>query len=138
MKNSINVSLYIVGGNFNPEIVSNLLALEPTDMRKKGDSYISKTGRETVYKHSVWHYSVENESDDVSDHINQLLETVHITPELFTVLQEETNVYVDVLLMTNANAEDREDVCFELVPAQITKLKEYGLYVQFTFAAVND
>lgn len=100
MKTNVNVEFNIVGDYFNPDVVTQILNLEPTDSYIKGDK-----GRYTTRKETCW--SIETgyyESFDISQQINLMLKTISEKKEILKKLR--TQLDVEYLFMIVIKIED--------------------------------
>ena len=90
--------LLIYSGNLDPGEVTSCLEVEPTEMYKAGDRWISGRGIEKVYPFNVWVLSSENHvvSKDVRHHLDWLIEKLIPKAENLKNLQNHDGVTMSI------------------------------------------
>lgn len=102
MKTNVNVEFNIIGDYFNPDVVTQILNLEPTDSYIKGDMGRYATKKETCWSIETGYY----ESFDISEQINLMLKTISEKKE--TLKRLKTQLDVEYLFMIVINIEDNK------------------------------
>ncbi len=71
----VMVEFRILGDDFNPDIFTSALSVEPTNSWKKGDEYINQTNLLSIKKSSCWTLSSGRENSlDMGKQIYQVLD----------------------------------------------------------------
>jgi hypothetical protein len=69
-------TLNFAGDTLEPELVTEILGVQPTTGYRKGEVYRHNRGREAHGRTGLWHLSTLRlvESDELADHLNHLVE----------------------------------------------------------------
>ncbi len=74
-KTQVMVEFRIIGDDFNPEVFTSALSVEPTNSWKKGDEYINQSNLLSIKKFSNWEISSgRKETLDMGEQIYKVLD----------------------------------------------------------------
>src|ERR1700730_13122562 len=83
------VSLRIGSEDLDPTEINVILDLVATRSFRKGEQYVSKTGRVMTHPIGMWHFSTEsNKSKSLEQHCQQLLRALYDRTDALTNLRQ--------------------------------------------------
>lgn len=136
MSESCQVSLYVKGDTIDPEVISEMLGIQPTKAHRKGHVWRTSHGSEIVEKTGLWRLTLQSEGTGVSTliaEIDRLVQTAGVT---VSELPGAEVAFVDVLLLGKGGDDGGGSCEVTLDPDVVQVLGRLGLPVEFTFAAV--
>lgn len=129
------VAVYVKGDDLEPSDLTAKLNVEPTQSHRKGDKWLTSTGREVIEKTGLWSLSVDTSSGELSDIIYELGSMLKIDGEPLAHVSGVDEAYLDIFIATDANGGGGE--CqFHLDEKCILALNKFQLPVRFTIAVV--
>ncbi len=92
-KTNIFVKFSISGEEFNPNIVTSILSINPTNCWRKGDCYRTKSNTTLMRKYSNWEIrSKKEESFDMGTQMNKILDLFIGKESLFVDLKSKYDI----------------------------------------------
>ena len=70
------VALYLVGADLDPVTITGILRVQPSKAQKKGQEFITASGREYKAKTGTWALVVELESEPLDVHLRRLIDAL--------------------------------------------------------------
>jgi hypothetical protein len=129
-KPEIDVSIYLRGDELQPEHVSQVLGVQPTQFQTKGGPTSHST--KVIAKIGVWALYAQTDSIEISDHIDELLKMIGnpITP--LDEIDGVEEAYLDVFISSSDENDARKTVEFVISKDQLKELVRLGLCGHFT------
>jgi hypothetical protein len=131
----VAVSLYFWGDKLDPKHLTELLGVEPSISRAKGETETTSTNKVVTAKIGVWGFSTDTELKDVSlaNHIELLRSRLGESWTKVHALPDVEDACVDVFVAIEA-LKDGTEAGFELSPQNLAGLQQLGLPIRFTVA----
>jgi hypothetical protein len=126
----IGVWLIFRGDELQPKLISERLNLNPSKQHVRGlpkqnsPNIISKTG--------LWKLESKNDSNNLGDHINEILDKLNGIDEDLRSISGVEDAYIDIFISDSDENENRVTTSFFLNAKQIKRIGELGLGIEFT------
>ncbi|MFA5204962.1 MAG: DUF4279 domain-containing protein [Lentisphaeria bacterium] len=120
----------INGDRLDPDYVSRVIGIQPSDARKKGDVRITCTNKRCVSKTGIWLFQPQSYSTPISEQINELLNALSGAPMQISKIDGVEVAFVDLFVPTDDGP--KKTIWFDLTHQQIEQIYKLGLYVSFT------
>lgn len=131
------VALYLVGADLDPVTITGILKVQPSKTQKKGQEFITASGREYKAKTGTWALIVELESEPLDVHLRRLIDALPKSTSLVGLPGAES-AFIDVFVGVSSRPTG-EGSCELSIPAEVVpELAALGLRVNFTFSAGPD
>ena len=134
----IVVALYVRGYELDPLHVTRLLGVTPTRSSRKGEKTVSVTNKEVFSRAGLWVLSSDADSDNVSDHIDTLLEKLKNNPKSISSISGVEEAFVDIFIAASSDDDGSSSTSFGLSADTLSSLSTLGLPVQITVSAGSD
>lgn len=110
-KNSISVSVYFLGDELLPSDVTQILGIEPSSERVKGESWKTSSGSIVVPKTGRWvlRSNANNrvDSDDLADHIRYIAEVFKNKGEDIKKLKNIDKAFIDIYICSGIDEDPK-------------------------------
>jgi hypothetical protein len=136
-KYTIGAYLYFRGDRVNPDDITNVLGIYPTDSQKKGDVSFTSTNRPIVARTGLWRLEAESDSNLVSDHVSQLLSGIPCSQEVLNGFEGVKKKYIDIFVGTLADDGGGGTVKFDLTKENMEVLAKTGMPLFVTICVVR-
>lgn len=132
------VTLYLRGDLLDPNQVTSMLGVEGSKMKKKGETWLTSTGKEVTPKTGLWSLKVKDRSLSLSEQISwleqQLIAATHIPLEIPGVDEAEISVFIAL----GENDRGGGDYESELSAANLAWLSSLKIPVSLTLTYVQE
>lgn len=130
------ISVYLKGDELCPKQISGLIGYEPTEGRRKGETWTTSSNKQIVEKTGLWCWTRRVETEDVASVLAEFLSTF---PDgmLLGELPGVVDAYLDVFIANEANESGGGEVELILGPQCLNRLATMGLPLQLTFNVVK-
>ena len=116
-----SVSLRIGSEDLDPTEISSVLGLVPTRSFRKGEEYVSKTGRVMKHPIGMWHFSTKaNKSKSLEDHCQQLLRDLDDRTDALKSFRESGRFRISITVQWDSGGAGHGG--FEVSGATISRL----------------
>jgi len=132
------VSVYLKGDGLDPDAVTSLLAVNPTQSHRKGDKWLTSTRKEVVEKTGLWSLSVEPGSRDLSEILGELSSKICKKNDSLANVSGVEEAYVDVFVAVDADDLGGGGCEFELDVPCVRALSNLQLPIRFTVTVVRE
>jgi hypothetical protein len=136
MPASCQVSLHIKGDALDPDLISGILAVQPTRAHRMGHAWTTSGGSGVVEKTGLWRLTVQGDDAEVSALIAVIDRIVMSGGTALASLPGVESAFVDVLLLADVDERGGGTGQLTLDSNAVQILGRLGLPVEFTFAAV--
>jgi Domain of unknown function (DUF4279) len=128
------VALYVRGDALDPELVTQLLGVEPTKMQKKGQEFVTPSGREFATKIGLWSLVIQSESTSLDEHLTMLLSALAGRKGIDSIPGVE-DAYVDVFVALASDKDGDANCALSVGPAALEGLATLGLPLRISMTA---
>lgn len=134
--NSIcQVSVYFKGDDLNPMELTRQFGVEPTRSHRKGDTWLTSSGKEVVERTGLWVLSIK--SDEVSTAICEIASKILRNQIELPRPSSVEDGFVDVFVTCAADEDGGGTSEFRLDPECIAATQKLGMPLQFTVAVIR-
>jgi hypothetical protein len=134
-KPSYEVALYLKGDNLYPEELTLHLGVEPTRAHKKGEAWLTSTGKKVVEQTGLWAISLRD-SGDVSTGIRQLVAKFSGRENSLLDLSNIEEAYFDVFVAREADEDGGGTSEFDIDATTAAALGKLALPIRLTVVVV--
>ena len=131
------VAIYLKGDALEPNYVSKILGLEPSESQYKGEKRVTSTNREYKAKIGVWSLSARSESSDLSVLIEEVTTKIGDKAPLISSIAGVQEAYMDIFVAVDSDDSGGGTCEFQLSPTITRALGQVGVPIRFTVAVVN-
>ena len=128
------VSLYLKGIGLNPDELTRRLGIAPTRARKKGETWMTSTGKQVVERTGQWVLTIRS-SDDLSASLGELVAMTGRDAPL-SELPGVDEAYFDIFVAVDADDRGGGSVEFEMSVVTAVAIGKLALPVQFSAAVI--
>lgn len=133
----IIVALYVLGEALDPELVTRYLGVEPTKTQKKGQEFITSSGREFAAKNGLWSLVIQSESASLDRHLTALLSGLGGRKGIDSI-QGVEEAYVDVFVALASDKDGEAKCALSVEPVTLDGLAKLGLPLRISMTAGPD
>lgn len=132
------VSLYLLGDELDPVLISEELGVTPSETRRKGEKRASSTGREYTNRTGLWSLVIDRDQAEVAGVTAILLAELEPCKKNLSTLPGVNDAYFDVFVAGLAD-DGGEGTCeFAIKSDQLALLALFGLPIRFTVSLGRD
>ena len=128
------VSLYLKGIGLNPDELTGRLGIAPTRAHKKGETWMTSTGKQVVERTGQWVLTIRS-SDDLSASLGELVAMTGRDAPL-SELPGVDEAYFDIFVAVDADDRGGGSVEFEMSVVTAVAIGKLALPVQFSAAVI--
>jgi hypothetical protein len=118
------------GKRLDPNHVSRVIGIQPSDSQKKGDARITCTKKKCVAKTGLWLLQPRSYFTPISKQIDELLKKLSGAPVQISKIHGVEVAFVDLFVPTDDGP--RKIIWFDLTHKQMEQICKLGLNVSFT------
>lgn len=134
-ESNYRVAIYLKGDNLDPEHLTQIIGLLPSESHRKGDRWITASGSEFEKKTGLWSLLIKGDGVDISDAIVRLTSGANVSS--FTELPGVEEECLDIFVAMDADDGGGGECSFSLSPEATEKVSEMRLCTRFTVAVVS-
>ena len=131
------VALYLVGESLDPVEITSILKLQPSKAQKKGQEFVTASGREFTSRTGSWALVVQIESEPLDVHLKRLVDSLPISTS-FAKLPGVESAFFDIFVAVGSRPTGEASCELHIPPELASDLFKFGLQVKFTFTAGPD
>ena len=131
----INVALYLWGDKLDPQRITEILGVAPSDSRAKGQTSILSTNTVVTAKIGFWCFSTHEaglKSFELAEHIEFLRSQFGASWTKIVSLPDVQDACVDIFIAIGEEEQEDTTCYFEMSPKNVSDLQQVGLRVQVT------
>lgn len=131
------LSVYLKGDDLCPERISKLVGFEPTEGRRKGETWTTSSNKTVVEKTGLWSWTRSIQTEDVA---GVLAEFLSMFPEgvLLGELPGVQEAYFDVFVANEADESGGGEEALIFDSQCLSRLASLALPLQVTLAVVRE
>ena len=133
----INVRLYLWGDKLDPQRITEILGVTPSESRAKGETSIISTGKVVTAKIGFWCFSTRDtglKSLELAEHIELLRSQFGASWTKIVSLPDVQDACVDIFIAISEEEQEDTTCYFEMSPKNVPDLQQVGLRVRFAVA----
>lgn len=124
----IVISIYLRGNQLEPDYISNILGIQPSESQKKGE--LRPCSKQVIAKIGVWSLVAQTDSRAIHDHIDELLGVIGTVQARLNQIDGVEDAYLDIFIALDDEG-TRTAEC-RLSEKHLEELSRLGLCVHFT------
>lgn len=134
----IQVSMCLKGDQLDPNRITQLLGLIPSDTKVKGQKDVTSTKKVVTAKTGLWRFSTYDElkSTVFAEHLEFLRSRFASRWKDIAKLPNVQEAYVDVFIAINEEKDNKNTAYFGLTAANLSDLQQLGLPMRFEVAVI--
>lgn len=135
--NNFIISLYLKGDGLDPDLLTVLLGVDPTQAHRKGSKWTTSSGKQVVEKTGLWAFTA-NVDENFSEEFFALIFRLTAKAGALNDLPGVEYAYFDIFVATSPGDGGRSDAHLSLDDKCISRLQLSGVPVNITFAAIPE
>lgn len=128
------VALYVRGDALDPDLVTKYLGVKPTKTQKKGQEFVTSSGREFVAKNGLWSLVIQSKSASLDRHLTALLTGLGSCKGIDSIPGVE-EAYIDVFVALASDKDGEAECALSMEPATLDSLAMLGLPLRISMTA---
>ncbi len=130
------IFLYLKGDSLDPDDVTIRLHTEPTKSHKKGEKWLTSSGKEVMESTGLWALSAPT-TKSLSDALDKLSSTLIDNGAVLSELPGLEEAYIDIFIAVDADENGGGTSEFDIDEKSVASLAKLGFPVRFTIAIVS-
>jgi len=132
------VALYLRGDELDPEAVTELLEVSPTEALRKGEKRYGTEGREYVNQVGIWTLKAATDSHSLNDHIQEVISKFKTSHIDFSGIAGAEEAHIAVFLCYTKTGRSACEFEFDITNENITEIGRLGLSLEFSVYSLEE
>lgn len=132
-----NVTLLCLGGDFNPQTITDILGITPTNTREKGKLITHSSGKTVTPKHSVWSPTKAVNAENLDSELEIFFASFN-AQAIKKAAECSENIFFDIYVGASNNQDGNANFQFLISPHCLQLLNTLQIPVKISFDSGYD